>query len=136
MRAWIAYSRPAIRSIASGPGTGTEVVSVETIAVVLSVGEDRVEAFERGFRQQELPIWQDFLGRGILVRASLSRLDITSSPVDKATQYLVVAVFATGEGHHLHDQDPRFNAWNEAADAFQVADAVAFGGETIIHVDA
>jgi hypothetical protein len=122
--------------LASGPGTGNEVVSVETIAVVLSVGEDRVEAFERGFRQQELPIWQDFLGRGILVRASLSRLDISSSPADRATQYLVVAVFATDEGHHLHDQDPRFNAWNEAADAFQVADAMAFGGETIIHVDA
>jgi len=110
-------------------------VNVETIVVVLSVGEDQVEAFERGFRQQVLPIWQDFLDRGILVRASLSRLDITSSPVDKATQYLVVAVFASDEGHHLHDQDPRFNHWNEAADAFQVADAQAFGGETIIHVD-
>ena len=117
-------------------GTGNEVVNVETIAVVLSVGEDRVEAFERGFRQQELPIWQDFLGRGILVRASLSRMDVSSSSVDKAAQYLVVAVFATDEGHHLHDQDPRFNAWNEAADTFQVADALAFGGETIIHVDA
>ena len=109
---------------------------METIAVVLSVGEDQVEAFERGFRQQELPIWQDFLGRGILVRASLSRMDVSSSSVDKAAQYLVVAVFATGEGHHVHDQDPRFNAWNEAADAFQVADGLAFGGETIIHVDA
>ena len=109
---------------------------METIAVVLSVGEDQVEAFERGFRRQELPIWQDFVGRGILVRASLSRLDISASRVSQATQYLVVAVFATDEGHHLHDQDPRFNAWNEAADAFQVADALAFGGETIIHVDA
>jgi hypothetical protein len=109
---------------------------METVAIVLSVGEDQVEAFEQGFRQRELPIWQDFLGRGILVRASLSRLDITSSPVSQATQYLVVAVFATDEGHHLHDQDSRFHAWNEAADAFQVADALAFGGETIIHVDA
>jgi hypothetical protein len=111
------------------------VVNVETIAVVLSVGEDRVEAFERGFRQQELPIWQDFLGRGILVRASLSRLDISSHAVEAATQYLIVAVFATGEGHTLHDHDPRFQAWNETADAFQVAEALAFGGETIIRVD-
>jgi hypothetical protein len=111
------------------------VDQVETIAVVLSVGRDQVEAFEEGFRQQELPIWQDFIGRGILVRASLSRLDISSRAVDGATQYLVVAVFATGEGHHLHDNDPRFQAWNTAADAFQVGGALAFGGETIIHVD-
>jgi hypothetical protein len=108
---------------------------VETVAIVLSVGKDKVEAFESGFRQQELPIWQDFRDRGILVRASLSRLDISSQPVGEATQYLVVAVFATGEGHHLHDQDPRFHAWNEAADAFQVGDPLAFGGETILHVD-
>jgi hypothetical protein len=109
---------------------------VETIAIVLSVGQDKVEAFEEGFRRQELPIWQDFIGRGILVRASLSRLDISSRAVEEATQYLIVAVFATGEGHTLHDRDPRFQAWNEAADAFQVGDALAFGGETIIHVDA
>lgn len=109
---------------------------METVAIVLSVGKDKVEAFESGFRQQELPIWQDFRDRGIIVRASLSRLDISSQPVGQATQYLVVAVFATGEGHHLHDQDPRFHAWNEAADAFQVGDPLAFGGETILHVDA
>jgi hypothetical protein len=41
-------------------------------------------------------------------------------------------VFATGEGHHLHDSDPRFNAWNERADAFQIADPLAFGGTTVV----
>jgi hypothetical protein len=110
--------------------------TVETIAVVLSVGQEHVQAFEDGFRRQELPIWQDFIGRGVLVRASLSRLDITSQAIDAARQYLIVAVFATGEGHTIHDHDPRFQAWNETADAFQVAEALAFGGETIIHVDA
>jgi hypothetical protein len=112
------------------------VKKVETIAVVLSVGQDKVRAFEEGFRRQELPIWQDFVGRGILVRASLSRLDITPRAVEGATQYLIVAVFASGEGHHLHDNDSRFQAWNEAADAFQVAEALAYGGETNIHADA
>jgi len=44
-------------------------------------------------------------------------------------------VFATGEGHHEHDHDPRFAAWNERAEAYQVAAALAFGGETIVRVD-
>lgn len=105
---------------------------METVAVVLSVGDDQVEAFERGFREHELPIWRDFRSRGILVNAYLSRMDITSHAVAGSTQYLIVAVFATGEGHHLHDNDPRFNAWNERADAFQVANPLAFGGVTIV----
>ncbi len=105
---------------------------METIAVVLSVAKDKVTEFERGFREHELPIWQDFLGRGVMVSASLSRLDISSRSVEGAKQYLIVVVFATGEGHHEHDNDPRFAAWNKLADAYQLTDGMAFGGETII----
>jgi hypothetical protein len=108
---------------------------METIAVVLSVKPDRVAEFEAGFREHEVPIWQDFHARGVLVRASLSRMEISSRPVGGATQYLIVAVFADGEGHHLHDNDPRFAAWNEMADAYQVGEGMAFGGETIVRTD-
>jgi hypothetical protein len=44
---------------------------------------------------------------------------------------MVVATFATGEGHHAHDSHPGFEAWNEMADAYQVGEALAYGGETI-----
>jgi hypothetical protein len=108
---------------------------METIAVVLSVKPDMVTEFEAGFRAHELPIWNDFHARGVLVRASLSRMDISSQPRDGAIQYLILAVFADGDGHHLHDDDPRFNAWNKLADAYQIGDGMAFGGETLIHVD-
>jgi hypothetical protein len=108
---------------------------METIAVVLSVRSEDTESFEAGFSEAELPIWRDFVGRGVLVRASLTKMDISSRPVAGTVQYLIVAVFATGEGHHLHDADPRFQAWNERADAFQVGDGMAFGGETILHLD-
>jgi hypothetical protein len=37
-------------------------------------------------------------------------MDISSRPVDRAAQYLIVAVFADDDGHHLHDNDPRFAA--------------------------
>ena len=43
-------------------------------------------------------------------------------------------MFADGEGHHLHDQDPRFRAWNKLADTYQVADGMAFGGETFLQL--
>ena len=85
---------------------------METVAVVLSVADDRVDEFEQGFREHELPIWQDFNARGVMLTASLSQMEISSSSVDGATQYLIVVLFATGEGHHEHDNDPRFAAWN------------------------
>ena len=54
--------------------------------------------------------------------------------VDGAVQYLVVAIFATDEGHHAHDNDPRFEAWNKRADTFQIAAPYVFGGDTIVNV--
>jgi hypothetical protein len=105
---------------------------METIAIVLSVGTDQVETFEAGFRAKEVPVWDDLAGRGLLLSASLSKLEISSRPAPGAQQYLIVAVFATGEGHHEHDHHPGFEAWNREADAYQVADAMAFGGATIV----
>jgi hypothetical protein len=107
---------------------------METVAVVLSVGTDRVNEFETGFREHELPVWRDLEQRGLLVDATLNRLDISTNRVDGATQYLVVAIFSTGEGHHAHDGHPGFEAWNKIADTYQVGGALAFGGETIVHL--
>ena len=105
---------------------------MQTIGIVLNVGDDQREAFEGGFRAMEAPIWADLRDRGTLTMATLTRLDISTKKVDGATQYLVVAIFASDEGHHEHDNDPRFEAWNRQADAYQVAEPFVFGGDTII----
>ena len=107
---------------------------MQTIGIVLNVGIDQVEDFERGFREMEAPIWEDLHGRGVLTMATLTRLDISTKKADGAVQYLVVAIFATDEGHHLHDNDPRFEAWNKRADAYQVAEPHVYGGDTIVKV--
>jgi hypothetical protein len=107
---------------------------MQTIGIVLNVGKEHVGAFERGFQQREAPIWKDLESRGVLTVATLTRLDITSSPQDGAVQYLAVAIFATEDGHHQHDNDPRFDAWNKEADAYQVAEPYVFGGDTIVSV--
>ena len=107
---------------------------MQTIGIVLNVGSDQVDEFERGFRDMEAPIWEDLHGRGVLTMATLTRLDISTKKADGAVQYLVVAIFATDEGHHLHDNDPRFEAWNKRADAYQVAEPHVYGGDTIVKV--
>jgi hypothetical protein len=105
---------------------------VEAVGIVLNIDRNQVDEFEAGFRQHELPIWEDYVSRGIMLHASLTRMDITTQPVKGAVQYLISVAFADGEGHHIHDSDPRFRAWNEMADAFQIADPFVSGGETVI----
>lgn len=107
---------------------------MNTVAIVLSVDPERAEEFEAGFREHEFPVWSDLLERGVLARASLSRLDISSHRVDGATQYLVVAVFHDPEGHHAHDGHPGFRAWDERAEQYQVADPLAFGGDHVVEI--
>jgi hypothetical protein len=105
---------------------------VETVGVVLNIGSDRVADFESGFRAHELPIWEDYVARGIMLHASLTKMDISTRPVEGAVQYLISVIFADSEGHHLHDDDPRFQAWNEMADVFQIAAPIVTGGEIIV----
>jgi hypothetical protein len=105
---------------------------METVTIVLNIGNDSVEDFERGFREHELPVWEDFVDRGIMLSAALSKLDISNQRRDGVTQYSIMVQFADGEGHHLHDSDPRFQAWNQIADQFQPIEPFVFGGETII----
>jgi hypothetical protein len=107
---------------------------MQTIGIVLNVDHDQVDQFEQGFREMELPIWEDLHARGVLTMATLTKLDISTVKQDGASQYLVVAIFATDEGHHLHDQDPRFDAWNKRADRYQIAEPFVFGGDTIVNV--
>jgi hypothetical protein len=109
---------------------------VETVAVVLNVRTDQVDEFLAGFRNHEVPVWRDLASRGEMLRATMSRLDISSRPVAGATQFMISVVFATGEGHHEHDNHPGFKAWNEIADTYQIGDALAFGGETVLALGA
>jgi heme-degrading monooxygenase HmoA len=106
---------------------------MQTIGIVLNVGKDQTDEFERGFREMEAPIWDDLHARGLLTMATLTRVDISTMKVEGAAQYLVVAIFATDEGHHAHDQDPRFDVWNKRADAYQTAEPYVFGGDTIVN---
>ena len=119
-----------LRSVLSAVGVGKRVL-MEAVGIVLNIGTDHVAEFESGFRRYELPIWEDFVERGIMLHASLTKMDISTQPVEGAVQYLISVAFADEEGHHLHDSDPRFQAWNEMADAFQVAPPIVTGGAVI-----
>ena len=62
---------------------------MEAVGIVLNIRMERVAEFEEGFRQHELPIWDEFVGRGIMLHASLTRMEISTQPTASAVQYLI-----------------------------------------------
>ena len=105
---------------------------MQTIGIVLNVRAEQAPEFEAGFREMELPTWLELRDKGVLRSATLTRLDISTRKVDGAVQYLVACIFDDDEGHHEHDNHPRFAEWNKRADAFQVAEPFVFGGDTVV----
>lgn len=106
---------------------------MHTVSVILYVAEDKTEEFEDGFREHEYPVWEDLVSKGKMIRASLQRLEIESVEVEGAVEYMVVAVFP-GHDHDAHDDHPAFKKWNRIAERYQVAEPLAFGGETIVGI--
>ena len=96
---------------------------METIAVVLNVRTEHVEAFEAGFREHELPVWRDLRERGLLERRRSTGSTSRRGPVEGTQQYLISVIFTSDEGHHVHDAHPGFAAWNAIADTYQTGDA-------------
>jgi hypothetical protein len=108
---------------------------VHTVSIVLNIDAAKSDEFERAFAEHEVPIWEDLHGRGTLLRASLSPLEIsTVKPDGSVKQYLVIAQFGDFSGHHEHDSDPRFKRWNELADAYQPEEPYVFGGNALYQV--
>ena len=62
---------------------------MQTIGIVLNIGSDHVDEFERGFREMEAPIWNDLHARRALTMATLTRLDISTKTTTGAVRRAV-----------------------------------------------
>ena len=109
---------------------------MQTIGIVLNVRAEQAAEFEAGFREMELLTWQELRDRGLLRIATLTKLDISTVKVEGSIQYLIACIFEDDEGHHAHDNHPRFAEWNKRADAYQVGEPFVFGGDTIVEAHA
>lgn len=106
----------------------------QTNAIILRIRESDAEEFERGFREQEYPLWEEYKAAGQFLQASLTRVEYGSHQTPGIANYLIVAVVKDMAAHNAHDSDPRFEAWNETADRYQPEEPYVFGGGTILEV--
>jgi hypothetical protein len=103
----------------------------QTNAIVIRIRKDQVAEFERLFEAEELALWDDFAARGVLLRASLTRVGFGSEESEDYRCYVIIAEFPSMAGHTAHDDDPRFKAFLKKARAFQPEGPSVWGGRTL-----
>ena len=103
----------------------------ETTAIVLRIAADRATDFEAMFEAEEIPIWDDFTGRGRFLEARLVRAVGGSEQRRGIQDYLLHIVAADHEAHEEHDRDPRFRAFLAKAERLQPDSPLVWFGDTI-----
>jgi hypothetical protein len=105
----------------------------EMAVLVIRIRKEQAGDYERLFEQDELPRWRDYQQRGVFKSARIFRSAFGSHEGGDVANYVIV-VESAGEGHHEHDNDPGFQAFNQQADVFQPEDPFVFGGEPLFSV--
>ena len=105
----------------------------EMAVLVIRIRKEQAAEYERLFEQSELPRWRDYHQRGVFKSARIFRSAFGSDERTDVANY-VIAVETVGQGHHEHDSDPGFRAFNEQADTLQPEDPLVFGGEPLFSV--
>jgi len=105
----------------------------EMAVIVIRIRTEQAEDYERLFEKSELPRWRDYHKRGLFKRARIFRSAFGSNEKKGIANY-VIAVESEGEGHHEHDNDPGFRAFDRKAGAFQPEAPLVFGGEPLFKV--
>jgi hypothetical protein len=111
----------------------------QTNAIIVRIEKDKAAEFERMFKAEELPIWEDFHSRGRLLAASLTRVSYGSES-DEAKEagyvpYIILAVMKDMAAHTAHDEDERFSAFLKKARKMQPEGPSVWGGRTLFRVN-
>ncbi len=106
----------------------------QVTAIILHIASDKKEEFERLFREEEMPIWEDFLARGKFIEASLSPVEGGSENREGIQAYILHVELPSMREHSEHDSDPRFNAFLEKARKLQPEPPLVYFGTPLFRV--
>lgn len=108
----------------------------EVAAIIIRIAADRREEFEAMFAAEELPLWDEFTAAGLLLEASLTRVEGGSENPTQSygggpegvQDYILHVVARDHDAHSRHDEDPRFRAFLEKAQKLQPLSPLVFFG--------
>lgn len=113
----------------------------QNVAIIVRIAADRTDEFEAMFEREELPVWDDFIARGLLLEASLTRVEGGSEMPpgsggmgggpEGVQDYILHVVARDMDAHNAHDQDPRFQAFLAKAQELQPLEPLVFFGTAV-----
>ena len=71
----------------------------QTLAIILKFQEDQAGEFEEMFRAEILPLWEEFLGQGKFVGASLTPIE-GGVPTPERQRHYILHVEVPGMAEH------------------------------------
>jgi len=103
----------------------------EATGIVLRIAADRTAEFESMFEAEELPIWDDFIARGLFLDARLIKVKGGSEVKDGIQDYLLQILAEDSRAHSAHDADPRFQSFLARAMKMQPINPLVWFGEAV-----
>jgi hypothetical protein len=100
-------------------------------AIIIRIRAHEAEEFERLFKAEELPLWDEYSATGKFLKARFARIEYGTEERDDVVLYLIYAEVPSMSEHSEHDSDPRFNAFLQKAREFQPEPPSVFGGDII-----
>lgn len=106
----------------------------QTLAIILKFWEDRAGEFEEMFRTEILPLWEEFLGQGKFIEASLTPIE-GGIPTPQGQRHYILHVEVPGMAEHEEfDGHPRFLEFLPRAKALQPEEPLVWFGTTLFKV--
>ena len=99
--------------------------------IVIHVDAKQADAYEKLFRERELPRWKEYQARGKFISARFFRSQFGSDQRKDVLRYVIVVEVPSMAQHHEHDEDPDFKEFDRLADRFQPEPPLVLGGDLI-----
>ncbi len=106
----------------------------QTVAIILRFREEEADAFESLFKEEVLPLWQEFKAQGKFIAASLTPVQDGNQQKEKVRDYILHVEVPGMAEHKEFDSHPRFEEFLLKARAMQPEEPLVWLGPTLLHV--
>jgi hypothetical protein len=106
----------------------------ETVAIILHFREEEADRFEKLFKAEVYPLWEEFKAKGKFIAASLTPAPAGSEVKKGVRDYILHVEVPTRAEHEEFDSDPRFLSFLEKARPLQPEEPKVWLGNTLFQL--
>jgi len=106
----------------------------ETVAIILRFRDHEADGFERLFKAEVYPLWEEFKAQGKFIAASLTLVVDGSEIKEGVRDYILHVEVPSRAEHNAFDSEPRFQQFLEKVRPLQPEEPKVWLGETLFQI--